>query len=43
MAKYKADMENYIKPLTEEMDLCKFGVYLALRTGLWIGKVCAFR
>lgn len=29
--------------LAEEMDLCKFGVYLALRTGLRIGEVCALR
>lgn len=25
------------------MDLCKFGVYLALRTGMRIGEVCALR
>ncbi len=29
--------------LVNEMDLCKFGVYLALRTGLRIGEVCALR
>lgn len=29
--------------LANEMDLCKFGVYLALRTGLRIGEVCALR
>ena len=29
--------------LAKDMDLCKFGVYLALRTGLRIGEVCALR
>lgn len=29
--------------LANEMDLSKFGVYLALRTGLRIGEVCALR
>ena len=29
--------------LAKEMDLCKFGVYIALRTGLRIGEVCALR
>lgn len=29
--------------LAGNMDLCKFGVYLALRTGLRIGEVCALR
>ena len=29
--------------LAREMDLCKFGVYIALRTGLRIGEVCALR
>lgn len=29
--------------LAREMDLCKFGVYLALRTGIRIGEVCALR
>lgn len=29
--------------LAREMDLCKFGVYLALRTGLRIGEVCGLR
>ncbi len=27
--------------LNEEMDLCKFGIYLALTTGLRIGELCA--
>lgn len=29
--------------LAKEMDLCKFGVYLALRTGLRIGEICALK
>ncbi len=29
--------------LAHEMDLCKFGVYIALRTGMRIGEVCALR
>ena len=29
--------------LAQEMDSCKFGVYLALRTGMRIGEVCALR
>ncbi len=29
--------------LAEEMDLYKFGVYLALRTGLRVGELCALR
>lgn len=29
--------------LLHEMDTCKFGVYLALRTGMRIGEVCALR
>lgn len=32
-----------IRFLAHEMDLSKFGVYLALRTGLRIGEVCALR
>ena len=35
--------EILMRFLAEEMDLCKFGVYLALRTGLRIGEVCALR
>ena len=29
--------------LVNEMDLCKFGTYMALRTGMRIGEVCALR
>lgn len=29
--------------LAREMDLCKFGVYIALRTGMRIGEICALR
>ena len=29
--------------LIDEMDLCKFGVYMALRTGMRIGEVCALK
>ncbi len=29
--------------LANEMDRCKFGVYMALRTGLRVGEVCALR
>ncbi len=29
--------------LAREMDACKFGVYLALRTGMRIGEICALR
>lgn len=39
----KREEEELIHFLADEMDLCKFGVYLALRTGLRIGEVCALR
>ncbi len=29
--------------LADKMDLCKFGVYMALRTGLRVGELCALR
>lgn len=29
--------------LAQEMDSCKFGIYLALRTGMRIGEICALR
>lgn len=32
-----------IRFLAEEMDLCKFGIYMALRTGMRIGEICALR
>ena len=35
--------ETLMQLLAREMDLCKFGVYIALRTGLRIGEVCALR
>ena len=35
--------EKLILHLSQEMDLYKFGVYLALRTGLRIGELCALK
>ena len=35
--------ERLMTFLAGDMDLCKFGVYLALRTGLRIGEICALR
>ena len=35
--------ETLMEFLADEMDLCKFGVYMALRTGLRIGEVCALK
>lgn len=32
-----------VQILAREMDACKFGVYLALRTGMRIGEICALR
>ena len=32
-----------VQLLAQEMDVCKFGVYLALRTGMRIGEICALR
>lgn len=32
-----------VQLLAREMDACKFGVYLALRTGMRIGEICALR
>ena len=32
-----------LKCLAHEMDLYKFGVYLALRTGMRLGEICALR
>lgn len=29
--------------LAQDMDFCKFGIYLALRTGMRIGEICALR
>lgn len=39
----KTEEERLIFYLAQEMDLYKFGVYMALRTGLRIGEVCALR
>lgn len=39
----KREEEILMRFLSKEMDLCKFGVYIALRTGLRIGEVCALR
>ena len=35
--------ERFIAFLAKEMDIFKFGVYMALRTGMRIGEVCALR
>lgn len=35
--------EDFVKFLAEEMDIFKFGVYMALRTGMRIGEICALR
>lgn len=35
--------EQLIKFLAKEMDIFKFGVYMALRTGMRIGEICALR
>lgn len=32
-----------VQYLAQDMDSCKFGIYLALRTGMRIGEVCALR
>lgn len=32
-----------VRVLAQEMDSCKFGIYLALRTGMRIGEICALR
>ena len=32
-----------VQLLAQEMDACKFGVYLAVRTGMRIGEICALR
>lgn len=39
----KPEEELLIRYLAREMDLYKFGVYIALRTGLRIGEACALR
>lgn len=35
--------KRLIEFLLQEMDLCKLGVYMAIRTGMRIGEVCALR
>ncbi|MCD7765528.1 MAG: site-specific integrase [Lachnospiraceae bacterium] len=37
------EQEQLVEYLFSDMDLCKFGVYLALTTGLRIGELCALR
>ncbi len=37
------EQDCFVKYLTEDMDCCKFGVYLALTTGIRIGELCALR
>lgn len=37
------EQHRFIACLREEMDMCKFGILLALLTGLRIGEVCALR
>ncbi|HBA51102.1 MAG TPA: site-specific integrase [Lachnospiraceae bacterium] len=39
----KKEESALLRILGEEMDLDKFGIYLALRTGMRIGEVCALR
>lgn len=37
------EQECFVKYLNTEMDTCKFGVFLALMTGLRLGEICALR
>lgn len=37
------EQTRFVKYLLEDMDACKFGVLLALLTGMRIGEVCALR
>lgn len=39
----KEEQENFISYLQSDLDPCKFGVLLALCTGLRIGEICALR
>ena len=39
----KREESALLQILAREMDLSKFGIYLALRTGMRIGEVCALR
>lgn len=35
--------EQLMRLLSMEMDSCKFGIYMSLRTGMRIGEICALR
>lgn len=35
--------EALTEVLAQDMDFCKFGIYLALRTGMRLGEICALR
>lgn len=39
----QTEENSLLKCLAHEMDLYKFGVYLALRTGMRLGEICALR
>lgn len=39
----KEEQKRLVKYLLADMDDCKFGVLLALMTGLRIGEICALR
>lgn len=39
----REEQEQFVKYLNTEMDVCKFGVLLALMTGLRLGEICALR
>lgn len=39
----KDEQKRFVKYLLDDMDECKFGVLLALMTGLRIGEICALR
>ncbi len=39
----KEEESALLECLAREMDLCKFGVYIALRTGMRIGEICALK
>lgn len=39
----KAEQERFVSYLQEELDPCRFGILLALCTGIRIGELCALR
>lgn len=39
----RKEEEELIRFLMKGMDLCRFGVYMAMRTGVRIGELCALR